>query len=84
MQLDGTVGKITNMGQDPLSSTGSVGQIENQLIVIVDDELRRTFVSTYQVQEKLAAPPNRWSGSRSPSGWPTAGRKWPAWGPSSA
>jgi predicted esterase len=57
MQLDGTLGKISNLGQNPLAPTGGAGQIKNQLIVIVDDDLRRTFVSTYQVQTKLAVPP---------------------------
>lgn len=57
MQLDGTLGKISNLGQNPLAPTGSSGQIKNQLIVIVDDDLRRTFVSTYQVQSRLPAPP---------------------------
>jgi len=57
MRLEGTVGKIAALGQNPLAPTGGGGKIHNQLIVLVDDELTRTFVCTFQVQEKLNNPP---------------------------
>ncbi|GAA4424510.1 alpha/beta hydrolase-fold protein [Bremerella cremea] len=50
MRLEGSVGKIASMSDDPLK-TPTAGAVDNQLIVFVDNDLKRTFVSTYQVQD---------------------------------
>jgi predicted esterase len=58
MQLDGVTGKISTFGQNPLTPMGgSGGQIANQLIVVVDNGLTRTFMPTFQVQDTLDARP---------------------------
>ena len=49
MILSGRVGKITRLFENFKSPPSSA--VGNQLIVLIDDDLRRTFVSTYQVQQ---------------------------------
>jgi len=56
MRLEGSVGKIASMSDDPLK-TPTAGAVDNQLIVLVDNDLKRTFVSTYQVQDVQEAAP---------------------------
>ncbi|MBI1247412.1 peptidase [bacterium] len=56
MRLEGSVGKIASMSNDPLKSSGG-GAVNNELIVLVDDDLKRTFVSTYQVQDVQEVAP---------------------------
>jgi len=48
MQFEGRVGKISSLGEDPLSPQGASGQIKVKQIVFVDDDLRRTFFSSIQ------------------------------------
>ena len=49
MILTGNLGKIAGLAENPLSAKAA-DKTGAQLIVLVDDGLRRTFVSTYQVQ----------------------------------
>ncbi len=56
MRLEGAVGKIASMSDDPLK-TPTAGAVDNELIVFVDNDLKRTFVSTYQVQDVQEAAP---------------------------
>jgi pimeloyl-ACP methyl ester carboxylesterase len=48
MQFEGRVGKIASLGANPLSSGG--GEVQVQQIVFVDDDLRRIFFPSMQVQ----------------------------------
>jgi predicted esterase len=57
MELEGRLGKISALGESPIASTGDGGRISNALIVLVDDDLRRTFVCTYQVQDRRTEAP---------------------------
>jgi len=57
LKLEGTLGKISAYGENPLKPGARAGRVATQLIVLVDDDLRRTFVCTYQVQDRKAAPP---------------------------
>ena len=52
--LEGSLGKISSMGADPLSGSGPVGLKQ---IVICDDQLRRIFVGTNQVATAPAPKP---------------------------
>ncbi len=49
MQLEGKIGKIAKIGQDPLSALSSPDAVDVKQIVIVDDEMRRTFVPSKMV-----------------------------------
>jgi predicted esterase len=51
--LEGNLGKIASLAKDTLKPDGSSGGPSVKLIVLVDDELRRVFFSTYSV----ATPP---------------------------
>lgn len=53
IQLDGNLGKIASLAKDTLKPDGSSGGPAVKLIVLVDDDLRRVFFSTYSV----ATPP---------------------------
>jgi predicted esterase len=55
--LEGALGKIGALGESPLKPSGTGGEIDNRLIVLVDDGLRRTFVCTYQVREARESEP---------------------------
>lgn len=50
MQFTGRIGKIGSLGEDPLNEKGTVGDVQVKQIVLVDDDLRRTFFSTLQTQ----------------------------------
>jgi pimeloyl-ACP methyl ester carboxylesterase len=53
MQFEGNIGKIASLGENPLSPQGG-GQVKTKQIVLVDDDLRRTFFS--QIQTQSVAP----------------------------
>jgi len=48
LQIEGKAGKITKIGENPLNPAASPGPVNNSLILLVDDDLRRVFVSVYQ------------------------------------
>lgn len=50
MQFEGGVGKLASLGQNPLNPQAAPGQPTSKLIVLIDDELRRTFFSMIQTQ----------------------------------
>ncbi|MGY8768458.1 MAG: carboxylesterase family protein [Pirellulales bacterium] len=56
MILDGVMGKLASYGDDPKKNNGG-GEVAVELIVMVDDQLRRVFVSTYQVQNSRETEP---------------------------
>ena len=56
-RLEGKLGKVSGLADNPLTSNRGGGEIDNRLIVLVDDGLRRTFVCTYQVREALESEP---------------------------
>ncbi|RCS41199.1 peptidase [Bremerella cremea] len=56
MRLEGSVGLIASMSDDPLK-TPTAGAVDLQLILLVDNDLKRTFVSKYQVQDSQEAAP---------------------------
>lgn len=56
MRIEGVVGKLSSVGSDPTSG-GSTGGVAVQLIVMIDDQLKRTFVSTYSVQDTQESEP---------------------------
>ena len=45
-RLEGRLGKVGGLAENPLKPDGRGGEIDNRLIVLVDDGLRRTFVCT--------------------------------------
>jgi predicted esterase len=49
MEVRGQLGKISSLGTDLYSTGGGAGGVDNQLIVFVEDGLRRVFFSTLQV-----------------------------------
>lgn len=56
-RLEGALGKIAGLGESPLKPKGAGGEIDNRLIVLVDDGLRRSFVCTYQVRTAAESEP---------------------------
>jgi len=56
-RFSGKLGKVSGLADNPLKPSGSAGEIDNRLIVLADDGLRRTFVCTYQVREALESDP---------------------------
>ncbi len=50
MQFEGSVGRIASLGEDPMNPRGGGGAVKSKQIVLVDDDLRRTFFSTIQTQ----------------------------------
>lgn len=50
MQFEGRPGKIASMGANPLNPGAVAGQVKVEQIVFVDDDLRRVFFSSMQVQ----------------------------------
>ncbi len=56
MQYEGRVGKIGSLGSDPLQPSGATGQMPTRTIVLIDDDLRRIFVSSWQVQSAVGQP----------------------------
>ena len=74
-------------GQDRLAGRGPAelrkpmpAQAKPQLIVLVDDDLRRTFFSSMQTQSIDSQADHAWNGSASTSGWPGALAACPRWG----
>jgi pimeloyl-ACP methyl ester carboxylesterase len=53
MQYEGRVGKVASLGGDPLQPPGVAGQVPTRQIVLIDDDLRRIFVSSWQVQSAV-------------------------------
>jgi len=58
MQLSGRLGKIAKMGENPLDAGSSGGEVKVRQIVLVDDELRRTFVSSMQTRTVAEGAPD--------------------------
>jgi len=56
MRIEGDVGKLASMSDDPLKAP-TAGAVDVQLIVLIDDDLKRTFVSKYSVQDVQEAAP---------------------------
>ena len=56
VELRGKHNKIASIGTNVLSPTSSAGGVDVRPIVLVDDGLRRTFVSTYQVRGRREDP----------------------------
>jgi len=50
MQFEGRVGKISSLGEDPLAPQGTAGPVKIKQIVLIDDDLRRTFFYSLQTQ----------------------------------
>ncbi len=53
MQLEGEIGTVARIGEDPLSVVKGDGEVDIKNVVVVDDQLARIFVSTINV----ATPP---------------------------
>ena len=56
-RLEGRLGKVSGLAENPLKPDGKSGEIDNRLIVLVDDGLRRSFVCTYAVREARESEP---------------------------
>ena len=56
IELRGKHANFASMGNDVLSSSGSAGEVDVRLVVVVDDGLRRTFVSKYQISGQREDP----------------------------
>jgi predicted esterase len=50
LQLQGRLTRVSSLNQNPLVAAKSAGNVEVSKIVLVDDDLRRTFVSSNQVR----------------------------------
>jgi predicted esterase len=57
VQREGRLGKIAGLAENPLAPAPAVGGVDLKLIVLVDDDLRRTFFSTYLVQSVAETEP---------------------------
>jgi len=57
MQFEGRVSKIAALNENPLSPSRQAGEVDVQPIVIIDDSLRRIFVSSHQVTAYAESPP---------------------------
>ncbi|MCA9265068.1 MAG: hypothetical protein KDA60_14510 [Planctomycetales bacterium] len=53
MEVDGKIAQIESVGNDVLTPIASGGDVALKLILVVDDGLRRVFVSTYQKQNLI-------------------------------
>jgi predicted esterase len=56
VQLQGRLGKISSLNENPLSPKPSAGEVRVTQIVLVDDDLRRTFVPSKQIVPGGIAP----------------------------
>ncbi len=56
MLLQGRLGKISRIGEDPLKATGA-GEVNVKQIMLIDDDLRRTFVSTLATRAAVPSAP---------------------------
>ena len=50
MQFEGRVGKISSLGEDPLAPQGTAGEVKIKQIVLIDNDLSRTFFFSGQTQ----------------------------------
>ena len=50
LQLQGRLARVSSLNQNPLVAAKSEGNVDVSKIVLVDDDLRRTFVSSNQVR----------------------------------
>ncbi len=55
--LEGRLGKVSGLADNPLKPDGGAGEIDNRLIMLADDGLRRSFVCTYEVRDARAVAP---------------------------
>ena len=59
LQYQGSLGLIAEIGEDPTNPKLTAGGIRVTKIVLVDDELRRTFVSKNMLRSTKVEPPAR-------------------------
>ena len=59
MKFEGRVGEIASLLENPNQATRQ-GGVNLRLIVLVNDDLRRTFLSSYQVAELHPGQPTGW------------------------
>ena len=70
-KLEGRLGRIHSLADDPYNPSGGGGEIKVKQIVFLDDDLRRTYFSSKQIQpplaesglvgERIAIPYTRWT-----------------------
>jgi len=58
VQVKGEPGKIGGIGETPLASPTTAGEISTKLVHFADDGIRRTFFSQYQVLNFVNSPPD--------------------------
>ena len=58
VQVEGEPGKIGGIGETPLASGSSAGEVSTKLVHFADDGIRRTFFSQYQVLNFVNSPPD--------------------------
>ena len=56
VQVEGEPGKIGGIGETPLASGNTAGEVSNKLVHFADDGIRRTFFSQYQVLNFVNSP----------------------------
>ncbi len=54
-QLEGRLGKISSLAENPLNPNPTAGEVKVTQIVLIDDDLRRTFVPSKQVAAVAAS-----------------------------
>ena len=57
VQVEGEPGKIGGIGETPLASGTTAGEVSTKLVHFADDGIRRTFFSQYQVLNFVNSPP---------------------------
>ena len=57
VQVEGAPGKISGIGETPLASNTTTGEVGTKLVHFADDGIRRTFFSEYQVLNFVNSPP---------------------------
>lgn len=57
MKVEGKIGKISGLAQDPAKPTGKAGEVDVTQIVFLDDDLRRTFFPSKQVAALAESEP---------------------------
>lgn len=55
--VEGTIGKISNLGADPLKAPAAAAAPDPKQIVLIDNQLTRTFFSSYQVAAVVESAP---------------------------
>ena len=58
VQVEGEPGKIGGIGETPLASGSTAGEVSTKLVHFADDGIRRTFFSRYQVLNFVNSPPD--------------------------